>query len=215
MNAATIRFDEFWSIGNPRLSSAEDVTFLLFVAVILVSALFAAFAPEQKQGKTTTIEVRIKPIVPSDQIITGIPEMKRADPPTDQPIARQDKQIQPPTKPIAPAAKNPTKRLDLTLHQSPAPFKQFGVTPKSNLQPDRFRFNRKSEDSASIATTYEPYVSVFGDIEVGISDRCTLIMGSNISLFDDRPRISTVRCKKRTGQHKLEQLFQDIRRRRQ
>ena len=217
MSVATIRLDSFYSVGNSRFSSAEDFTFLLVVVLILASAFFAVVVPEQKKDTATTIDVRIKSAAPSEKQAAEIPEEELADPqpkPESQ-LAPQTNWEQPQQELVSPGSKEPVKRLDLSLPKTPAPFKQFGViknSPGSNLHLEGP--GHKAGENGASTTTYEPYISVFGDIEVRISDRCTMIMGPNISFFDDTPKTANVRCRKKTGKRDIERLFRDIRRNR-
>jgi len=235
MNVATVRMDGFWPDDNSQSFFAEDFAVLLVVAAILASTYFAIIAPQLKGNIATTIDVRIESAAPSapqvtemqatpnssaspTQPVIEMPEKAFVDPVAPSQSAPQNDPVEPQPEPVDLRAEKSARKLDLSLPPTSARFRQFGVIDRSpglHAGPERRSRKQGGSESGTPTTTYEPYVSVFGDVEVKVSDRCTMILDSRLSFLNPGdPKIARIKCNKNTGKIDLERLFKDIQHRR-
>lgn len=209
MNIALTSPDDFWksAISSARNSSAEDFAFLSIVSGILVAIFFAIIAPQQRMDSgTPAINIRIKAPTPANQHLSEASVEEIVNPRLPPLPVPKDSQAPEENKIAIPQAEEPEKKLDLSLPRILAPiqYRQFGIINK----PTRSMFSlRGPENGGNVASsdTYEPYVNAYGDLLVGISDRCTMNLGSSFGLFDsDIQKVARINCKKDTGKKELD-----------
>lgn len=199
---------------NSWSSSTEDFVFFSVVAGILLATFFAIIAPLQRTNtEAPAINLRIKVPAPVDQLTGEIPVEEIVDPePVPLPVLQDSQNLS--GNQITITREEPERKLDLSLPRVPAPvqYRPFGVI---NIPPrSGFGMHDPVNDSGNEASsdTYEPYVNVYGDLLVGISDRCTMNLGSSFGLFDsDIQKVARISCKNSTGKKELDLLFSRFR----